>query len=195
MAETKALTEQWLPSVEELEDVIERAKKGDASALPKLRLLLKDRESIEFFGGDLAQKTELTLIQAASGDNLALRESIIRKMQLMREDLAGANPTPLEKLMIDRVVLCWLILHDAEIRFSQFKNHTIIQGDYWQRRIDHAQRRYLAAIRTLATIRKLAVPMLQVNIAKRQTNIAASTAMISPPATGTKTSTNALVPN
>jgi hypothetical protein len=31
-------------------------------------------------------------------------------------------------------------------------------------------RRYLAALKTLATVRRLAVPALQVNIAKKQVN-------------------------
>jgi len=35
-----------------------------------------------------------------------------------------------------------------------------------------AVRRYLAAIKSLALIRKLAVPVLQVNIAKEQVNLA-----------------------
>ena len=37
-----------------------------------------------------------------------------------------------------------------------------------------AVRRYLAAIKSLALIRKLAVPVLQVNIAKEQVNMAAA---------------------
>jgi hypothetical protein len=45
---------------------------------------------------------------------------------------------------------------------------TIGQADYQQRRIDRAHRRFLSAVETLARVRKLAVPMLQVNVAKNQ---------------------------
>jgi hypothetical protein len=38
--------------------------------------------------------------------------------------------------------------------------------------MDRAHRRYLSAIKTLATVRKLALPVLQVNIAKKQVNVA-----------------------
>ena len=41
-------------------------------------------------------------------------------------------------------------------------------------RMDRAHRRYLTAIKTLAIVRKLALPVLQVNIAKKQVNVAGS---------------------
>ena len=43
---------------------------------------------------------------------------------------------------------------------------------YLQRCIDWAHKRYLSAIKTLAVVRKLAVPVLQVNIARKQVNVA-----------------------
>ena len=103
------------------------------------------------------------------------RESITRKLELLRDELAGPNPTAVERLLVDRIVSCWLQLHLVEMRFTQLKNLSIGLGEYWQDRIDRSQRRYLSAIKTLATVRKLALPVLQVNIAKRQTNIAAGT--------------------
>ena len=46
-----------------------------------------------------------------------------------------------------------------------------------QRRIDHAYRRYLSALRALAQVRKLTLPVVQINIAKKQVNIAAPAAV------------------
>jgi hypothetical protein len=40
------------------------------------------------------------------------------------------------------------------------------------RKIDKAHARFLTAVRTLAQVRKLALPTLQVNIAKNQINVA-----------------------
>jgi hypothetical protein len=43
--------------------------------------------------------------------------------------------------------------------------------------MDRAHRRYLSALRTLALVRKLALPVLQVNIAgKQQVNVGAAAA-------------------
>jgi hypothetical protein len=44
--------------------------------------------------------------------------------------------------------------------------------NYHQRKIDRAHARLLSAVRTLAQVRKLAVPALQLNIAKKQVNVA-----------------------
>jgi hypothetical protein len=96
-----------------------------------------------------------------------------RKLPLLKAELAGPDPTPLERLLADRVAACWLQLHYYEAILAQsLGNMTIAQGHYQQRRIDSAHRRYLAAIKTLALVRKLAVPVLQVNIAKKQVNVA-----------------------
>jgi hypothetical protein len=46
------------------------------------------------------------------------------------------------------------------------------QANCYQRRIDAAHARFLSAVKTLATIRKLALPALQVNIGKNQVNLA-----------------------
>jgi hypothetical protein len=46
------------------------------------------------------------------------------------------------------------------------------QGEYYQLRMDRAHKRYLSALKTLALARKLPVPVLQVNIAKKQVNVA-----------------------
>ena len=43
---------------------------------------------------------------------------------------------------------------------------------YYQRRMNHSHKRYLSAIKKLALVRKLAVPVLQVDIAKKQINVA-----------------------
>ena len=158
-----------------LTDMLHRAMTGDASAIPELWELMKTHTGLSAVVadmGDLARKTEERIVDTAAGKNLLFKESMVRKLQSMRAELAGPNPTPLEKLLAERIALCWLTLHDTEVRLAQANDLTMRQNEHWQRRIDHAHRRYLTAIRTLATVRKLALPVVQVNIAKRQTNIA-----------------------
>jgi hypothetical protein len=47
---------------------------------------------------------------------------------------------------------------------------TIIQSEHQQRRIDRTHRRLMSTIKTLATVRRLAVPALQINVARQQVN-------------------------
>lgn len=157
---------------DELRALTDRAQKGDKTALPALRELLKEPAIVDALGGDLAKQAQLTLINKFSGQNLLFKESLTRKLDLLRDELAGPNPTPLERLLVERIVACWLHLHHLEIIYANKESMSLELGSYYQRSISSAQKRYLAAIKTLAVVRKLAVPVLQVNIAKKQVNVA-----------------------
>jgi hypothetical protein len=89
-----------------------------------------------------------------------------------RAELLGDNPTPVERVLVERVLACWLQVQDAELRTAQEPNAYIKLADFHQRRMDATNRRFLVAVKTLALVRKLAVPVLQVNIAKEQVNVA-----------------------
>lgn len=45
-------------------------------------------------------------------------------------------------------------------------------ASHYQRSLDRAHKRYLFALKTLTVVRKLALPVLQVNIARKQVNVA-----------------------
>jgi hypothetical protein len=172
VANANKSTEPVLPELADLKKLIERAQRGDETSLPALRRMLLDPTAVDKFGGDLAEQAEISFVRAAAGDNLLFRESLTRKLELLRAELAGPNPMPLERLLVERIVACWLQLQDADIRYAQAKDLGLKWGAYYQDRMDRAHRRYLSAIKTLAMVRKLAAPVVQVNIAKKQINVA-----------------------
>jgi hypothetical protein len=137
-----------------------------------LRELLKAPEAVDLCGGDLARLSQRTLIAKFSGKNLAFREALLRKLDVLRAELAGPEPTPVERLLAERVVSCWLHLHHLEQIYSQKDSMSLELGDYYQRSIDRAHKRCLAAVKALAVVRRLAVPVLQLNFARRQVNVA-----------------------
>jgi len=53
-----------------------------------------------------------------------------------------------------------------------YKSGRDSQADLQHRKIDKAHARFLSSLRTLAQVRKLALPTLQVNIARNQVNVA-----------------------
>jgi hypothetical protein len=164
-------TEPEVAGSHRLSAILERAKSGDQSVLPALRQALDDPALVESIG-NVSRRVEATLIGRLAGNNLAVREATARRLETMRRQLAGDESTPLERQLADRVALCWLALHGAELRFALARDLSISQCDYWQRRIDHLHRRYLSAVKALATVRRLAVPVLigQLNIAGQQVN-------------------------
>jgi hypothetical protein len=132
---------------------------------------------VDILGGNLAELAEESLVKAAAGQNLAFQEALTQKLKLLRDELAGPNPTPLERLLVERVVACWLQVQDADVRCAQAKDTSIKWAEYLQRRMTYAHKRYLSAIKTLALVRKLNLPVLQVNIARKQVNVAAGCAV------------------
>jgi hypothetical protein len=83
-------------------------------------------------------------------------------------DLVGPDPSPLERLQAERVVLCWLQLHQAELLVldAERKAQPIERPE---RRRDRAHRRYLQAIEALAQIRRLNLPApFRLNVGTRQ---------------------------
>jgi hypothetical protein len=159
-------------SGEELKALLLRAAEGDDSALPVVRRLLSNPEAVNLLGGNLAELAETAFVRAAAGDNLLFQEALTRKLELLRAELAGPNPLPLERLLVERVVACWLQVQDADVRYAQARDLSGQRLDDYQQRMDRAHRRYLSALKTLALVRKLALPVLQVNIARNQVNVA-----------------------
>jgi hypothetical protein len=154
-------------------EIADRAQDGDKSALPAVRELLKDPEQIDALGGNLARNAMDVLVRKYAGTNLLARESVTRKLDRMRAELGGENPSALEKLLVERVVATWLHLTHLEAIYAGKDSMSLELGGYYQKALNAASRRHLSAIKTLAVVRKLALPALQINVARRQVNIAA----------------------
>jgi hypothetical protein len=157
--------------LESFNDLLKRAQNGDTSTLPELWRAFEDPKLVESYG-NLARQAERSFIELVAVDNLGFKEALTRKMEILRAELGGPNPTPIERLLVERVVACWLQVQDADIRYAQAKNQSVKWYEYCQRRMNHSHKRYLSALKALALVRKLAVPVLQVNIAKKQINVA-----------------------
>lgn len=179
MPTTDKSNELAIPTTPEaIRELLKRAAKGDRATLPAVRKLLENPAYIDLLAGDLARWAETSFVNAISGEDLSVREAIHAKLNMLRKELLGENPTPIERLLVERVVACWLQVQDAEIRYAQVQGQlSIKQADFHQRRMDATSKRYLAALKALALVRKLAVPVLQINIARKQMNVAAPAAV------------------
>ena len=153
--------------------LIPKARKDETAAAQLWEILDAEGTADSFVrNSDIARQTEHSLIELYNGDDVLGRQMTARRLKLMRRELAGNNPTPLEKLLIDRIALCWLHLHLCEIVLAQKSNGmSLAQACYHQRRLDSANKRYLSSIKALAQVRKLQLPNVQVNIAEKQVNI------------------------
>ena len=165
--------QEYPKTEEDIFELLRQAEEGDETVLPVVREVLDKGlgQELARIGGDLAKTAERDLISVMSGTNLLLKEAVSRKLEAMREEVAGPSPTPLERLLAERVVACWLQLQYAEKIYAQnLGDFTMAQSEYHQRRLDRLHKRYLSAIRTLAQIRKLG-PLVQINVAEQQVNM------------------------
>ncbi len=151
----------------EILDVMARSRKGDAGALRRLReLFAVDRDRmIRATGGELAVQVEHSLVAKFSGDGKdpLWEETLRRKMEDLRAELGGSNPSPIERLLAERVALCWLDAHHCDLVHHQAESHTFARAEHYQKARDRAHRRYLSALRALASVRKMG-PLTAVQI-------------------------------
>lgn len=155
----------------ELDALFTRANEGDRRATEKLRQAFDRNPGLWDVVGDVAYQAEASTVSMLAGRNEVVEDAIRRKLKGLKQELAGESPSPLERLLVDRVAACWLLLAHAENKYAEVMKERSVSFDlseYHQRRCDRAQRRYLAAIKALAQVRRLLVPMVQVNIAERQ---------------------------
>jgi hypothetical protein len=171
-------TENRIEVFEERRDALKRAANGDKSALPVVREYLDARGPgyLEVF--DLARISVRTQIKRIVGvEDLAAQEVLRRKAGALREEVVGSDPSPLERLLAERVVICWLQLHYAEQKYAEVAlgnasaDMAWAQEEWHQKRIDRLQRRYIGAIKGLAQVRKLLKPGIQINVAEQQVNV------------------------
>jgi hypothetical protein len=146
---------------------VQRAKRGDPSARAHITEMLNDPTFLLHFH-DLAGRVRAALARKFVRNDWFGGQIIFRELDSLRGDLVGPNPSAAERLLAERVVIGWLEVHAAEyslaVTDSKFRLH-------WQKQVDHAHRRFLAALRMLTTVRRLPRAALQVNIGEQQVNV------------------------
>jgi len=172
---TKEDLDERRETIERLRNLTERVEEGEERAMPALRGLLDENPDLVWRLGDVAIAAENVLLGELTnkGEHPITGEVIRRQLAAMREEIVGEDPSPLEKLLTERVVATWIEVQIFDSFCAQHlrKAHTR-QADYLQRHLDRAHRRHLSAIRTLAQVRKLLKPAVaQINIGEQQVNI------------------------
>ena len=164
-------------SLEELRALSRKAEGGGAEgaeARKELRRkLLEASPAVVARASDIGCKSQHLLIGTASGGDPLTELALSGRLDMMREEVAGENPTPLEVLLTERVVSCWLLVELFDrLMAAQLSKDTPDEKRVTERLLRHylrwqesANSRFLAAVRELARLRKLeaTAPPVQVN--------------------------------
>ena len=118
------------------------------------------------------------LIDWASGKNGAekTKANLRRDIDEFAADLAGPTPSPVERVLAETAAVSWFALRLAEAQWAAAATTegglSLNQSEHCQRRVDRAHRRLMITLKTLATVRRLGIPAIQVNLAHQQVNVA-----------------------
>lgn len=147
-------------------------KKPDPAAAGALRAFFDENPGVWRIAGDFAEQANLNMIEAMQAPR-SMKESLKAGLVSMAAELTLPGDGALEKLIIGQIVGCWLRLSFVEYTYGRNSaegNFNMAQGAHWEKRLSSAQRRYLRAIESLARVRRLRLPTMQVNIGGQQVN-------------------------
>lgn len=118
------------------------------------------REHPEMLEGErqLADNAERDLIAHSQAGHYGFIRLTQQEVKELRESLEYENATAIEKLLIDRVVLCWLRVMIGEsyaTRSRRCDRPTFREMEFSDRLLTAAQSRFMRAVKTLTNFKKL----------------------------------------
>ncbi len=147
-----------LALVGEINQLLEKMNKGDPdpAAVDKVRAWLDANPTVVDKVGNLCTMTRDGIVER-SFTSASTREIIMARLRHMRDNLDYDEASELERSLIEHVIMCWVRLHDCELRYSAAiaESMTLTKADWWERKLAHNQRRYLKACESLARVKRL----------------------------------------
>ncbi len=133
---------------------IERPAQADRD---ELRRLLQENPRMWKWAGDVSRRATDHVIKTYSGKSALSEESQQRAVELMREEYGHKDAPPLERMLIEQIIISWLCLNSLTVAHTSktYESHNTETGLYWDRRLTNAQRRFTRAVESLAKVRAL----------------------------------------
>jgi hypothetical protein len=145
-----------------LRELARRVEQGDPAARDELRQALDEHPQVWEIHANLALQAQEAWLGLAAGPDRLLREALRRNVEQLQAELAGPEPTPAEKLLVGRAAALWVQVHHADLASAQARGTPAPAAALreLQLRQESAERRFQAAVKQLAVVRKLLRPAL-----------------------------------
>jgi hypothetical protein len=161
---------------DEFMKVIERAYKAKKPAkedLQTIRKFLIDYPQFSLAVFSMTEATQQRIIKNWVSDEVA-KTAVEEHVVYVRDEMGYHDAPIMEKMLIDNIVTVWLRLQwlDYLVAAKMAGEFSIRSMEFWQKSLASAQRNYLAACETLAKVRKMRLPNIQLNIGDQQINVA-----------------------
>jgi hypothetical protein len=135
-------------------ELVRRASDGNDACLAGLKRILDDRPEIWRKVGNVAAMTEKAWVDLLAGTNALVQQAIPRRLKAVKAELAGSQPTAIEKLLVDLIGTHFLAANHAQCEAAS-RGGSIQQATLQLKRAESANRRFLSAVKMLATVRSL----------------------------------------
>src|SRR4051794_14787221 len=123
MSKALELPDEMKATLRKLQDLSDRVEGGDRGARRELRQALRESSSeIVTQASDIARRGQRMLIQTIARKDPLIKEAFAARLDLMRIKVAGEDPTPLEALLVERIVSLWLLVETLDALVSAQMN-------------------------------------------------------------------------
>ncbi len=144
---------------EELQALLAATDKTNPTpqALQALRKFLATHPGSCRAVGDLALQVREQILDNALPKAAGVIMSVKAHMEKLSDELGYDDASAIEQMVIETILLSWLRLYVCENRYEMTmqQNLTIVQGNYWERKLSSHQARYLRSIEPLARVKRL----------------------------------------
>jgi hypothetical protein len=143
--------------LDRLNDLIKRGQDDDR-LIPEIRQFFDEHPEVWQKLSDIGYAADLALASQAGRNNSAMTEAYLRRLAQMKAELVSPDSSQLETLLAASVCTCFLAAAEAQITAKENIDKSPGRCDFLDRRLDRAVKRYQAALKTLALLRKLLLP-------------------------------------
>jgi hypothetical protein len=158
-------------TLEDYADLRRRCEAGDVEAFRQITHIDHEDDDLDIDEGDIAAHAERAVVELTS-TSIRERAALARRLAQKRTELDGPTPSPIEQVLVDRVVTCGLHVSVLEERFTKaIKEEDVTLQKHLDRLLTSAHRRHLLAVNMLARVRRLVIPVVQLNMANQQVNL------------------------
>ena len=146
------------------------AQKGDRNSLSRLEQMGITLEASKGQHFNAAVYLQEKLLHELGSNDREFQQGMRKNVSLLRSDLYRPNASPEVELLAQIVITNWIHWMDLQERYRLGSGaFTEKQDNFFEKKIDQAQKRFLQSIKTSAQVKRLLTkPLIQINVAKQQ---------------------------
>ncbi len=148
-------------------------KKPDRKDLAELQRHIRDYPVLSRLYGDAGAFARAAMLEYVAKNQRSTGEGLEVDMERQAQELGYRTSRPLERLLVENIVMCRLALYEVQRRYAGMvadPETSIAQADQREKRPTRTQTRYLKACDQPARTRKTLRPM-RVNVGVNQLNV------------------------